>query len=106
MIAENIPPVAVDVAPLPAPAPPPSAPAAEPAAQASSPMLKPLLRMADGYRARGALWNAMEIYCKIVKQHSESPEAKLACERLLEIAQWHEKNGKAHLARGIYEQLL
>jgi hypothetical protein len=79
-----------------------SQPAVDPAAQ----MLAHLLQMADGYLAQGALWHAMEIYLKIVKQHDETPEARLACERLLWIAERHEKNGKGHLARSIYERLL
>jgi len=106
MIAENIPPVAADVAPPPAPAPPRTVIISQPAADPAAQMLARLLKMADGYLAQGALWQAMEIYLKIVKQHDETPEARLACERLLEIAQWHEKSGKAHLARGIYELLL
>jgi hypothetical protein len=106
MIAGNTPPAVADMAAPPAPAPPRNVIMSRPAADPAARMLAHLLKMADGYLARGALWQAMEIYLKIVKQHDETPEARLACERLLKIAEWHEKNGKGHLARSIYEQLL
>jgi hypothetical protein len=106
MIAQNTSPAATDVAPPPVQAPPHDVIRSEPAADTAPPLLAHLLKMADGYLDQGALWNAMEIYLKIVKQHGETPEARLACERLLWIAERHEKNGKAHLARSIYEQLL
>ena len=106
MIAGNTLPAATDVAPPPTPAPPRTVIMSQPAADTAPQMLAHLLRMADGYLAQGALWQAMEIYLKIVKQHDGTPEARLACERLLKIAERHEKNGKGHLARSIYEQLL
>jgi len=106
MIAGNTHPAVADMAAPPAPAPPRNVIVSEPAADTASPLLAHLLKMADGYLDRGALWNAMEIYLKIVKQYDEAPEAGLACERLLWIAERHEKNGKGHLARSIYEQLL
>ena len=106
MIAGNHPPAVADMAAPPAPAPPRNVIMSEPAADTALPLLAHLLKMADGYLAQGALWQAMEIYLKIVKQHDETPEARLACERLLWIAERHEKNGKGHLARSIYERLL
>jgi hypothetical protein len=106
MIAGNTSPAATDVAPPPAPAPPRNVIMSRPAADPASPLLAHLLKMADGYLAQGALWQAMEIYLKIVKRYDEAPEARLACERLLWIAERHEKNGKGHLARSIYGQLL
>ena len=106
MIAGNTPPAVADMADPPAPAPPRNVIMSEPAADTAPPLLAPLLKMADGYLAQGALWQAMEIYLKIVERHDEAPEARLACERLLWIAERHEKNGKNHLARSIYEQLL
>jgi len=106
MIAENAPPAATDVAPPPAQAPPRNVIMSQPAADPASQMLAHLLKMADGYLAQGALWQAMEIYLKLVKRRDETPEAGLACGRLLKIAERHEENGKGHLARSIYEQLL
>jgi len=117
MIAQNTLPVGVDTPSLlTPPASTPSAPpsdavvpppaAVAPPPVAASPVLSCLLKMADGYMAQGCLWQAMEIYSKLVKQHNETPEAARACECLLEIAARHEKNGKGHLARSIYEQLL
>jgi len=106
MIAGNTPPAVADMAAPPAPAPPRNVIMSEPAADTAPPLLAHLLAMADGYLDQGALWNAMEIYLKIAEQHNETPEAKLACERLLWIAERHEKNGKGHLARSIYERLL
>ncbi|MCX5656491.1 MAG: hypothetical protein NTY65_17790 [Planctomycetota bacterium] len=106
MIAGNTHPAVADMAAPPAPAPPRNVVMSQPAADPASPLLAHLLKMADGYLAQGALWNAMEIYLKIVERHNEAPEARLACERLLWIAERHEKNGKDHLARSIYERLL
>jgi hypothetical protein len=106
MIAGNTSPAVADMAAPPAPAPPRSVIMSEPAADTAPPLLAHLLKMADGYLDQGALWNAMEIYLKIVERHNEAPEAGLACERLLWIAERHEKNGKGHLARSIYERLL
>jgi len=106
MIAGNHPPEVADMAASPAPARPRNVIMSEPAVDPAAQMLAHLLKMADGYLAQGALWQAMEIYLKIVKQHDETPEARLARERLLWIAERHEKNGKGHLARSIYERLL
>lgn len=116
MIAQNTLPVGVDTPTLLAPppevvAPPPAAVTPPPAVVApppvaASPVLCCLLKMADGYMAQGCLWQAMEIYSKLAKEHDETPEAARACASLLEIAAQHEKNGKGHLARSIYEQLL
>jgi len=106
MIAANTSLAATDVAAPPAPAPPRNVIMSQPAADPASPLPAHLLKMADGYLAQGALWNAMEIYLKIVERHDEAPEAGLACERLIWIAERHEKNGKGHLARSIYERLL
>lgn len=106
MIAGNTPPAATDMAPPPAPAPPRHVIMSQPAADTAPQMLAHLLKMADGYLAQGALWQATEIYLKIAEQHNETSHARLACERLLWIAERHEKNGKGHLARSIYERLL
>ena len=106
MIAGYTPPAVADMAVPPAPAPPHNVIMSQPAVDPAAQMLAHLLKMADGYLAQGALWQAMEIYMKIVKQHDETPEARLARERLLWIAERHEKNGKGHLARSIYERLL
>jgi hypothetical protein len=122
MIAQNTRPIGIDMPTLlPPPAEETSLPAdaavpqpaaveppavAPPPTVAASPMLCCLLRMADGYMAQGCLWQAMEIYMKCVKQYDETPEAERARACLLEIAAQHERNGKGHLARSIYEQLL
>ena len=115
MIEQNTSSVEIDEPPIQPPAveeaPPPDAVVPQPAAVApppvaASPMLCCLLRMADDYMAHGSLWQAMEIYMKCVEQHDGTPEAGQACECLLKIAERHEKNGKGHLARSIYERLL
>jgi len=106
MIAGNTPPAATDVAVPPAPAPTRNVIMSQPVADTAPSLLAHLLKMADGYLAQGALWQAMEIYLQIVDRHNETSEARLARERLLKIAERHEKNGKGHLARSIYERLL
>jgi thioredoxin-like negative regulator of GroEL len=69
-------------------------------------LLAHLLKMADGYVKMGALQQAAELYFAIFENHNDAPEAAAARERLVQIANRHEKAGELHQARSIYERLL
>lgn len=69
-------------------------------------LLGHLLKMADDYRASQSLRQAIEMYFMLVDGYAETLQARLARERLLEIAEKYEHNGKLHHARAIYERLL
>jgi hypothetical protein len=69
-------------------------------------VLPRLLAMADSYRNAGSLHSAVEIYFELIREHAQTPEALQAEERLIEVAQYHERVGESRQARGIYEQLL
>jgi hypothetical protein len=62
--------------------------------------------MADGYAKAGAEHQAQELYLAIIDRNGETPEADLAQQRLMEVAQRHEKAGETHQARALYERLL
>ena len=69
-------------------------------------ILAGLLRMADTYRATGALHQGVEIYFELVHSHSGTPQASDAVMRLLDVARGYEDAGELRQARGIYEHLL
>ena len=62
--------------------------------------------MADTYRKSGALHQAIEMYFEIIREHPDTHQARLAEDRLLDVARTHEQAGELRQARGIYEQLL
>jgi len=78
----------------------------EPQPDAQSRVLARLLKMADAYRDVLALRHAMAIYFLLADQHGDTPQGEEARERLLEIAETHERAGEHHQARSIYERLL
>ncbi len=69
-------------------------------------VLPRLLGMADTYRKSGALHQAIEMYFEIIREHPDTHQARLAEDRLLDVARTHEQAGELRQARGIYEQLL
>ena len=69
-------------------------------------VLAHLLKMADGYLAARAVYQAMAIYFEVLEKHGGTQEAGRAHERLLEIADDYEKAGEFHQARSIYERML
>ncbi len=77
-----------------------------PAVEPSSPVLARLLRMADGYRRSGAPHQAMEMYFELVESHDGTAEALLAHERIMDICEQYEREGKMRQARSLYERLL
>ena len=71
----------------------------------SSEMLARLLRMADSYRTRNALHQAVEMYFELVESHPDTSEAAQAEQRLIEIGDNYERNGELRQARSIFERL-
>jgi hypothetical protein len=64
-----------------------------------------LLAMADGYLRAGSLRQALEMYFDLMDGYPDTPEARQAEERTLEVAYRHEQMGEMRLARAIYERL-
>ncbi len=69
-------------------------------------VLPRLLGMADSYRKGGALHQAIEMYFELIREYPDTHQARLAVDRLLDVARTHEQAGELRQARGIYEQLL
>ena len=74
--------------------------------QSQARVLAHLLKMADGYLAAHAVRQAVAIYFEVLEEYGGTQEAGRAHERLLEIADRHEKAGEFHQARSIYERML
>ncbi len=81
-------------------------PAPQPRVEPSSPVLARLLRMADAYRRSGAPYQAMEMYFELVEGHDGTAEALMARDRLMDICEQYEREGKMRQARSLYERLL
>lgn len=65
-----------------------------------------LLRIADGYRERNALRQAIEAYFSLLANYGHLPEAARARERLMTIAEGYEAKGEYRSARALCERLL
>lgn len=72
----------------------------------SNPLLGRLLKIADGYRAENALYQATSIYFELAENYPGTPAAYDGLERLLEIAERYEQEGKVRQARSLYERML
>ena len=77
-----------------------------PDAEPNPAVLVCLMAEADRYHAENALHEAMEIYFEMLEDYEDTPQAKQARKRLMEIAADYERAGKPHHARGIYERLV
>ena len=103
-----------DVEPEGEPIRPAHAIAREPAAAAghpsgssdSGPLLDHLLKLADEFRAKDALRQAMEIYFMLAEVHEDTPQGSQARQWLMAIAEHYEHIGGTRQARSIYERLL
>ena len=99
--------------PAPAPAQPTPAPAQPVAAQPSETTkstyqnraIGMLMRIADTYREQNNFRQATEMYFDILHKYPDAPEARLAHERLMELAAYYESRGELRQARYICEQL-
>ena len=108
MIAGNTLPAATDVAPPPAPAPPRTVIMSQPAADTAPPLLAHLLKMADGYLDQKKELRIVNCELRIGGWTvcPFNPQFAILNPQSFFIAERHEKNGKGHLARSIYERLL
>ena len=75
-------------------------------AAASHALLGRLLAMAQRYRSKGNLGQAMELYWELAEDYPGTPEADAASVMLLELAASYERNEAPHMARSMYERLL
>lgn len=75
-------------------------------AAASQPLLEHLFTMAQHYRKEGKHREATELLWTLVEEHAGTPQADAAKTELLALAEGHERAGKQHMARGMYERLL
>jgi len=64
-----------------------------------------LMRIADTYREQNNFRQATEMYFDILHKYPDAPEARLAHERLMELAAYYESRGELRQARYICEQL-
>lgn len=69
-------------------------------------ILDRFLVMAQAYRAEGNVFNAMELFWKLVEDYPDSPQAEESKNALIEIAMQYEHEGLRHPAYAIYERLL
>ncbi len=64
-----------------------------------------LLAIAHHYRSEVCLRQAMDIYWMLSEDHSETAQAQVARERLLELGEVYERDEARHQARAVYERL-
>lgn len=64
-----------------------------------------LLQRARSWQEEGKIFQAIAMYFRLMEYHSETDEAEMARERLLDLAQRFEVEGKVHQATHLYERL-
>lgn len=69
-------------------------------------LLEHLFAMAQRYRKEGNHREATELFWTLVEDHPGTPQADAAKAELLALAEGHERAGKQHMARSMYERLL
>lgn len=74
--------------------------------EAARQSLDHLLAMAQRYHSEGDLRQAADIWWMLLQDHSETPQAQAAQDKLLELAHVYERHGYRHQARALYERLL
>ena len=110
-VAVTVQPAPAQPAPTqPAPTPAPAQPvAAQPSETTKSTYqnraIGMLMRIADTYREQNNFRQATEMYFDILHKYPDAPEARLAHERLMELAAYYESRGELRQARYICEQL-
>ncbi len=65
-----------------------------------------LFRMAEGYHQRKETNQAIEMYFELVERNAGTQEGRMARERLMQICDDYEREGKVRQARALYERLL
>jgi len=76
------------------------------ASVASNPLLAKLLSLAQRAQREGNSRQAMGMYWEIIDKHPGTSEAATSKNALLMIAEGHEKAGRVHMARSMYERLM
>lgn len=69
-------------------------------------LLARLLVMAQRYRVEGNYRQATDMFWTLVNEHADTPEAEVAKNELLVLAEGYERAGNQHMARSMYEQLM
>jgi len=64
-----------------------------------------VLKMAQRCMERGQIYQAADMYLRIMRKHPRTPEAQEARRRIVEIAQQHEANGRRYVALSLYEKI-
>jgi hypothetical protein len=63
-----------------------------------------VLELAHRYAQSGKIYQATDMYQRLMQKHPETPEGQEARSRILEIAERHEAEGRRHLALSLYEK--
>src|SRR3972149_7501982 len=64
-----------------------------------------ILELAHRYAQSGKIYQAADMYQKLMRKYPKTPEGQEARRRILEIAQRHEADGRRHLALSLYEKV-
>ena len=64
-----------------------------------------VLELAHRYAQSGKIYQATDMYQRLMQKHPETPEGQEARRRILEIAERHEAGGRRHLALSLYEKV-
>ena len=84
----------------------PQLPETPPKLSAEQNILNRFLAMACDYRTEGSIFNAMELFWRLVEDYPDTQQAEESKNALLEIAMQYERDGLRHPAYAIYERLL
>jgi len=64
-----------------------------------------LLRVANALDEQGKVHQALTPYLKLIERYPNSPEASVATERVLAIAEDMRKMGQHHIAMSVFDRL-
>jgi hypothetical protein len=64
-----------------------------------------VLELAHRYAQSGKIYQATDMYQRLMQRHPETPEGQEARRRILEIAERHEAGGRRRLALSLYEKV-
>jgi TolA-binding protein len=64
-----------------------------------------LLRVANALEEEGKVHQALTPYLKLIERYPDSPEASVAIERVLAIADDMRKMGQHHMAMSVFDRL-
>ncbi len=64
-----------------------------------------ILELAHRYAQSGKIYQATDMYQRLMRKHPETSEGQEARRRILEIAERHEADGRRHLALSLYEKV-